>query len=85
MSVIAKKAEKMAAVEESLPSPFTFDEFLAAFQKLYPKDWQKVVREYERHEKMTKPGKHHPMPDPVQYIANAFHVHRQSNNAGKAE
>jgi len=78
MSVITKKSEKMAAVAQSLSEPFTFEEFLAEFQRLYPKDWQKVVREYERHEKKTKVGKHHPMPEPIQYIRNAFNVHQQS-------
>lgn len=78
MSVISKKAEKMAATESDLPSGFTFDEFLLAFQKKFPKDWEKIVREYQKHERKTKPGNKHPMPDPVQYIRNAFHVHHTS-------
>lgn len=81
MSIVTKKAEKMAAVEATLPNPFTFDDFLFAFQNLYPKDWQKVVREYQKHEKKIRPGKSHPMPKPEQYIRNAFHVHRSASNS----
>jgi len=80
MSIISKKAEKMAATASDLPSGFTFDEFLFAFQRKYQKDWEKIIREYQKHERKTKPGKNHPMPDPVQYIRNAFNVHRTSKN-----
>ncbi len=75
MSVIAKKAEKVASVVSALPVGFTFDEFLAAFQQQLPKDWDKIVREYQKHERKTKPGKSHPMPEPVQYLRDALNVH----------
>lgn len=75
MSVIAKKAEKVGEVVGELPEGFTFDQFLSAFKAKYPKDWEKVVREFEKHERKTKPGKSHPMPEPSQYMRNALNVH----------
>ncbi|MNB84299.1 hypothetical protein D3C76_852630 [compost metagenome] len=75
MAVISKKEEKIKATCESLQPGFTFEEFLDAFTTLYPKDWDKVGREYAKHERKTKPGKSHPMPDPVQYMKNALNVH----------
>jgi len=75
MAVIVKKAEKVAAVVSSLPVGFSFEAFLEAFQAAYPKEWANVVREYQKHERKTKPGKAHPMPEPVQYMRNALNVH----------
>jgi len=78
VSVILKKSEKVAAVVATLPQRFTFDDFLLAFQAQHQKDWAKVVREYQKHEKNTKPGKSHPMPEPAQYLRNALNVHQKS-------
>ena len=78
VSVISKKSEKVAAVVATLPQGFTFDDFLLAFQAQHQKDWEKVVREYQKHEKKTKPGKSHPMPEPMQYLRNALNVHQKS-------
>ncbi|HEJ2342208.1 TPA: hypothetical protein ACWLUJ_005723 [Pseudomonas aeruginosa] len=75
MSVIVKKAEKIKATVDTLDEGFTFEQFLAAFQARYPKDWEKVQREYANHERKAKPGKSHPMPEPVQYLRNALNVH----------
>ncbi|MCK4118342.1 hypothetical protein ACI2UK_14005 [Ralstonia nicotianae] len=54
MSVITKKTEKVSGVVSELPDGYTFDQFLAAFQAKFPKDWSKVVREFEKHERKTK-------------------------------
>lgn len=78
MSVVTKKAEKVQAVVQSLEAGFTFEQFLEAFKVQYPKDWQRVEREYAKHERKTKPGKSHPMPEPVQYMRNALNVHLKS-------
>lgn len=78
MSVILKKTEKVASVAATLPKGFNFDNFLLAFQAQHPKDWEKVVREYQKHERKTKPGKSHPMPEPTQYLRNALNVHLKS-------
>lgn len=75
MSVIAKKVEKVAGVVSTLPVGFTFEESLSAFKQQQPKDWDKIVREYQKHERKTKPGKSHPMPEPAQYLRNALNVH----------
>lgn len=74
MGVITKKAEKVKATVDTLEAGFSFEDFLAAFQAQYPKDWEKVQREYAKHERKTKPGKSHPMPEPVQYLRNALNV-----------
>ena len=78
MAVVSKKSEKVAAVVATLKAGFSFEDFLAAFQALYPKDWARVQREYQKHERNTKPGKAHPMPEPVQYLRNALNVHLKS-------
>jgi hypothetical protein len=78
MSVIAKKAKKVTEVVGELQDGFTFEQFLAAFQTKFPKDWAKVVREFEKHERKTKPGKSHPMPEPTQYMRNALNVYLRS-------
>ncbi|WP_454838165.1 MULTISPECIES: hypothetical protein [Pseudomonas] len=79
MSVITKKAEKVSATVGTLDSGFSFEQFLAAFQAQYPKDWEKVEREYAKHVRKTKPGKSHPMPEPVQYLRNALNVHLKAS------
>ncbi|MFL1449193.1 hypothetical protein ACI77O_12430 [Pseudomonas tritici] len=79
MSVIVKKAEKIKAAVDTLESGFSFEQFLAAFQALYPKEWEKVQREYAQHERKTKPGKSHPMPEPAQYMRNALNVHLKAS------
>lgn len=75
MAVVSKKSEKVAAVVVTLKAGFAFEDFLAAFQALYPKDWERVKREYQKHERNTKLGKTHPMPEPIQYLRNALNVH----------
>lgn len=79
MAVITKKDEKIESVIESfdgIPSP---DEFVAKFVELYPKDFAKVEKNYSDHERKTKPGKSHPMPEPVQYLKNALNVWVKAN------
>lgn len=75
MAVIVTKAEKVRVTCESLQPGFAFEQFLAAFQELYPKEWDKVVREYKEHDLKTKPRKSHPMPRPDQYMRNAMNAH----------
>lgn len=76
MAIILKKEEKIQITCDSLQPGFTFEEFLEAFKSLYPKDWEKVGKEYAKHERKTKPSKNHPMPDPMQYMKNALNVHK---------
>lgn len=77
MAVILKKEEKIQATCNLLKPEFTFEEFLEAFKTLYPKDWEKLGKEYAKHERKTKPGKSHPMPDPVQYMKNTLNVYQK--------
>jgi hypothetical protein len=78
VTVILKKTEKVASVVATLPAGFNFEDFLLAFQTQHLKDWGKVVREYQKHERKTKTGKSHPMPEPTQYLRNALNVHQKS-------
>ncbi len=74
MTVITKKDEKIAATAAALGENFSPDEFVEKFKELHPKDWEKIERNFRQHERDTKPGKGHPMPEPSQYIKNALHV-----------
>ena len=79
MTVITKKDEKIEAVIgtfEETPSP---DEFVVKFAELYTKDFAKIEKNYRDHERRTKPGKSHPMPDPVQYLKNALNIWIKAN------
>lgn len=74
MTVITKIDEKIAATVGVLGEDFSPDEFVAKFKELHPKDWERIERSFHKHERDTKPGKSHPMPEPSQYIKNALHV-----------
>jgi hypothetical protein len=68
--VVLKKAEKLKVVGAALPSGASAEDFAAKFKELYPKDWDNIVSRYKAHERLTKPGKSHPMPEPNQYLLN---------------
>ncbi len=68
--IVLKKAEKLKAVDEALPSGSSAEDFAAKFKELYPKDWANIVSRYRAHERLTKPGKSHPMPEPDTYLLN---------------
>lgn len=74
MAVITKKNEKISAIASLLDNGYSEDEFVDKFKEQYPKDWDKIVKSYEEHERKTKPGKTHPMPEPKQYLKNALKV-----------
>lgn len=71
-SVIPKKEVKIATVISSLSDDCDFDSFFDAFKNAYPKDWARVNQRYQEHEKLTKPGKKHPMAHPLSYMKTAF-------------
>jgi hypothetical protein len=56
-SVIPKKEFKIATVLSSLPVGCDFDSFFSEFKRVYPKDWERVNKRYQEHERLTKPGK----------------------------
>jgi len=74
MAVITKKDEKITAAVEQLGGSRSPEDFVEKFKELYPKDWVKIGKSYHDHERKTKPGKSHPMPEPNQYLKNAFSV-----------
>ena len=74
MSVITKKDEKIAAVVSTLENEYTPEQFIQKFKELYSKDWTKIQKSYQDHERKTKPGKSHPMPEPNQYLINSLNV-----------
>lgn len=79
MALITKKNEKISTVVNELNSFYTPEDFVVKFKETFPKDWNKVEREYAKHERKTKSGKAHPMPEPVQYLKNALNVWKKSN------
>ena len=74
LALVTKKEEKFQSVIDSLPESYTENEFVDKFKVMYDKDWKKVVRLYEEHErKSEKQKKGHPMPEPKKYILNISH------------
>lgn len=71
-SVIPKKEFKIATVLSSLAVDCDFDSFFSEFKRIYPKDWERVNKRDQEHERLTKPGKSHPMAEPLQYMKTAF-------------
>ncbi|APC11345.1 hypothetical protein REJ26_004304 [Providencia stuartii] len=71
-SVIPKKEFKIATVLSLLAVDCDFDSFFSEFKRIYPKDWERVNKRYQEHERLTKPGKSHPMAEPLQYMKTAF-------------
>ena len=72
MSVILKVDEKVKSIIDKLPEGYSDDDFLEAFKKEYPKDYQKCWDCYLEEERKTKPGKPHPMQHPDKHIKNAL-------------
>jgi len=82
MAVILKKEEKISSVSDALPDNYVLDDFILKFKELYPKDWNKLEKSYNDHERKTKPGKSHPMPNPEQYLKNALNIWKTKANEG---
>jgi len=74
MTVITKKNEKIQATVEALDRGFSQEQFIEKFKELFPKDWFRIEKNYQDHERKTKPGKSHPTPEPNQYLRNALKV-----------
>ncbi len=70
--IFLKKEEKVSATIDALESPYTEMQFVEKFKELYPDDWEKIVKRYNAHERLTPTGKSHPMPNPTQYLINAY-------------
>lgn len=74
MALVLKKEEKLENTINMLDNNYTKDEFVEKFEESYPKDWNKIVNNYQEHERKTKEGKTHPMPEPKQYVINMLNV-----------
>jgi hypothetical protein len=78
--VFLKKGEKIAATLNCLDDGHTEDQFVEKFRELYPNDWEKIVKRYEAHEKLTSKGKSHPMAPPKKYLISAYKVERKKSH-----
>lgn len=77
--MIVKKEEKITKVVSLLPTEFTENQFLETFIQEFPKEWERVQKVYRDHERRTKPGKSHPMPEPKKYLINALKNWKKKN------
>jgi hypothetical protein len=75
--IFLKKEEKASATIAALDSAHTEMQFVEKFKELYPEDWEKVVKRYNAHERLTPEGKSHPMPNPTQYLINIYRNHKR--------
>ncbi len=85
MAVILKKDEKIQSVVEALPAGYTQDEFIDQFVGMHPKDWDRIQKNYRDHERQTRPGKSHPMPEPRKYLLNALNAWLKKNGHGQPQ
>lgn len=74
MAVITKKDEKISVVANELGGKPEPEEFVEKFKELYPRDWERIEKNYRDHERKTKLGRSHPMPEHNQYLKNALNV-----------
>lgn len=74
MAVIIKKDEKVTSVMDAMIDKDSIQEFKDKFKEMYPEDWSKINKTYNKEERNTKPGKTHPMPHPEKYLENMFKV-----------
>lgn len=70
--IFLKKDEKVLDVVSQLSPGYSEQEFVAKFQQVYPTEWGKVVVRWQAHERLTPPGKSHPMARPEQYMINTL-------------
>mgnify|MGYP001069664979 FL=1 len=72
MSVILKVDEKVQNIISLLPENYSEKDFLEKFIATYPDDYGKCWNRYLKEERLTKPGKSHPMQHPDKHITNAL-------------
>ena len=81
--IILKKDEKVIAVLQGLEPGVSDEVFFKAFSEMYPKDMDRVQKRYDEHERLTKPGKGHPMARPYQHVLNAAKTIRDRYRKGE--
>lgn len=79
-SVVVKKEEKINKIFEQIGIDGTYEEFAEKFKEDYSKDWDRINKVYNQHEKKDVKGKGHPMPNPNQYMKNMYNVGREKHS-----
>ncbi len=74
--VFQKQDEKIIKTLQNLEPSCSDDFIVSKFKELFPDDWEKIVKRYEAHERLTPDGKSHPMPHPRKYLINKFRKYR---------
>lgn len=74
MSVIVKKDEKVNSVLDVMNNSNDIEEFKRLFKDMYPTDWERILKNYAKHERKDVKHKGHPMPEPEKYLENAYNV-----------
>lgn len=84
--IFLKKDEKVLDVISQLSSGYSEHEFVLKFQEIYPIEWGKVIARWQAHERLTPPGKSHPMARPEQYMINTLRnvIRRQKKVSAQA-
>ena len=82
-SVVVKRAEKAKAVFELMGKDCSEQAFKENFKELYPKDWQRIIKVYNDHEKKDTKGKGHPMPNPEKYLTEMYKTYSKKTNSSK--
>ena len=81
--VFQKSEEKVIKTLLKLDRNCNDDAVLAKFKELFPEDWMQIIKRYEAHERLTPPGKSHPMPVPPSYLLNKFRKYRDMYKKGE--
>lgn len=76
-SIVVKKDEKVNHIFNLLGIDCTSKEFAEKFKEKYPKDWDRINKVYQEHERRDTKGKGHPMSEPNKYIENMYKVGRK--------
>lgn len=72
MSIILNVDQKVENIISILPEGYSDNDFLLKFKEIYPKDYDKCMKKFLKEERMTKPGKKHPMQHPDHHIVCAL-------------
>lgn len=81
--VFQKSEEKVIKTLLALRKECSDEEILDKFKELFSDDWQKIIKRYKEHERLTPVGKSHPMPIPRKYLLNKFYKYRKMYNNGE--
>ena len=83
MSVIVKKDEKANDILNAMENIHNVEEFKTLFKNMYPADWERILKNYAKHERKNVKQKGHPMPEPEKYLENTYKVAISKRNNNK--